>query len=104
MGNPFCPVGAQEKVLAMPPIQGCAYPNPVAAALPALPLANAAPPLAPNQGDHIFGDVIGVIETAMQNIFGGGQLWRARMQNYNAVLRTVWDGLDQVDFGHGALP
>lgn len=88
----------------MPLIRGCAYPNPAGVALPAPPVAAAAPLLAPFQGDHLFGDVLGTIETSLQGIFGGGALWRTRMQNYSGTLRTVWDGLGGVDFGHGANP
>lgn len=88
----------------MPLIQECIYQNPVAAALAPAPVAGAAPALAPAQGDHLFGDVVGTIETALQLIFGGGALWRNRMQTYNSTLRTIWDGLGTVDLGHGANP
>ncbi|MDD0973784.1 hypothetical protein [Pseudomonas fontis] len=88
----------------MPLIQGCSYQNPVSAGLPAIPNAAGAPNLAPIQGDHIFGDVIGAIETALQQIFGGGANWQMRMRSFNPTLATLWQGLDGVDFGHSANP
>jgi hypothetical protein len=88
----------------MPLITGCAYNNPIALACPGVPAAAGAPALAPGQGDHLFGDVLGSIETAFQSIFGGGALWTTRMRNYNPTLHSVWTGLGTVDFGHGALP
>jgi hypothetical protein len=88
----------------MPLIQGCTYNNPVCPALPAPPVATGATLTAPGQGDHVFGNVLGAIETALQTIFGGGQDWDTRMRNYNVNLETVWNGLKRVDFGHGANP
>jgi hypothetical protein len=88
----------------MPLIAGCTYANPVGAALPAQPNAIAAPPLAPAQGDHLFGDVVGTIETALQSIFGGGERWQTRMRNYSAILDSLWAGLTAIDLGHGANP
>lgn len=88
----------------MPLIRNSPYNNPIALALPAAPNPALAVNLAPAQGDHLFGDVLGTIETALQNIFGGGAAWTARMSAYNATMRTVWDGMQLVDYGHGALP
>ncbi|WP_432721145.1 hypothetical protein R0381_002675 [Jeongeupia wiesaeckerbachi] len=88
----------------MPLLSFGAYQNPIALALPAPPVAGAAPSLAPAQGDHVFGDVIGTIETALQSIFGGGANWRTRMHSFNPVLATLWAGLAALDFGHGANP
>lgn len=80
------------------------YPNPIGANLPPAPVAAAAPSLAPAQGDHIFGDVIGVINTAFQQIFGGGALVAARIESYDSTLASVWNGLAGVNLGHGAAP
>jgi hypothetical protein len=85
----------------MPLLAGCQYPNPVAAALPVPPVAGAAPNLAPAQGDHVFGDVIGTIGTALQLIFGGGANWNNRMRAYSPILEVLWDGLANANFGHG---
>ncbi len=85
-------------------ITGCTYANPAGAALPILPVAAAAPSLAPAQGDHLFGDVVGTIETSFQLIFGGGANWTVRMRNYNSMLQVLWNGLSGVDFGHGNNP
>ncbi|KAA0998626.1 hypothetical protein FVF58_43660 [Paraburkholderia panacisoli] len=88
----------------MPLLTIGAYQNPIAVAMPAAPLAAAAPALAPGQGDHVFGDVIGTIETALQSIFGGGAGWQTRMQKYNSTLASLWTALTALDLGHGALP
>ena len=88
----------------MPLIAGCPHANPIAGALPAQPIALAAPPLAPAQGDHLFGDVVGTIETALQSIFEGGALWRTRMRNYSTTLDSLWAGLTTIDLGHGVNP
>jgi hypothetical protein len=86
----------------MPLISGCTYNNPSAALLPAAPVAAAAPALAPGQGDHLFGDVLGTIETSLQLIFGGGANWRLRMDNYSSTFRNMWDDMSRMDLGHGA--
>ena len=88
----------------MPLLSGCAYVNPFGQMLPDAPAAQDAGALAPMQGDHLFGDVIGSIETALMRIFGGGALWSTRMDSFNATLHTIWVGLGNVDLGHGALP
>lgn len=88
----------------MPLITGTAFVNPVAGVMPAAPNPALAPNLAPAQGDHIFGDVLGTVETALQSIFGGGAAWVNRMGAYNGTMRTLWEGLGVVDYGHGALP
>lgn len=88
----------------MPLINGCNSQNPVNPGLPAAPITAGAPYLAPSRGDHLFGDVIGTIETALQLIFSGGDLWKMRMRNFNPMLATLWQGLGSVDFGHGARP
>lgn len=88
----------------MPLITGCGFNNPIAAAFPSRPLAAAADRLAPAQGDHLFGDVLGSVETALQSIFGGGAVWPTRMQHYSPTLHSVWTGLDAVDLGHAANP
>jgi hypothetical protein len=56
------------------------------------------------QGDHIFGDVIGAINTAFQEIFGGGALVAHRIASYDSTLAMVWNGLAGVNLGHGAAP
>lgn len=86
----------------MPIIPNCNQPNPMGAALPAAPVAAAAPNLAPAQGDHVFGDVVGVIGNALAAVFGGGANWPQRMAAYNATLAELWNGLTQVDLGHAA--
>ena len=75
--------------------------NPVAAVLPPVPAPGGATPLAPAQGDHVFGDVVGVIETALKAIFGSEAGLEGRIAGYNPTLATVWTGLKGVDFGHG---
>jgi len=88
----------------MPLLSDCdaTFQNPFGQAIPAAPNILLAPALAPNQGDHVFGDVLGTIETALQRIFGGGQVWPTRMENYSSLLSNVWTGLQAVDLGHGA--
>lgn len=88
----------------MPLIQGTGFVNPIAAGMPAIPNPTLAPNLAPAQGDHIFGDVLGAVETAFQAIFGGGAAWVSRMGSYNSTMRATWEGFGVVDYGHGALP
>jgi hypothetical protein len=83
-------------------VTGCQFPNPFGAAQPAVPVAAAAPNLAPAQGDHVFGDVIGAINTAFTSIFGGGAVAPARMQNYHSMLATLWQGMMGANYGHGA--
>lgn len=81
-------------------VPGCTSANPVGAAIPAEPLAAAAPSLAPNQGDHVFGDVVGVIQNSLNEVFGGGQNSSVRMKNFNGNLATIWQGIMDLDFGH----
>jgi hypothetical protein len=88
----------------MPLPSGCNFQNPFAATMAPAPVVAAAPPLAPNQGDHVFGDVLGVIKTALEGIFGGGQLWQTRMRNYSEMMETLWIDLRNLDFGHGPQP
>lgn len=82
----------------------CTSPNPYGQQLPAAP--NPAQAIAgnPAQGDHVFGDVLGAIRTAMQAIFVSDANWRTRMAAYNANMATIWNGLEQLDLGHGAHP
>ncbi|OHX16160.1 hypothetical protein [Chromobacterium sphagni] len=84
----------------------CAYQNPInGGILPAVPQVAQSPRLAPAQGDHVFGDVVGVVGNALTEIFGGGVNWQNRMRAYNANLAAQWTGLTQVDLGHtGAHP
>ena len=84
----------------MPIMTGCPYNNPVAAVDPAAPVAAGAPNLAPAQGDHVFGNVIGMIQTALQNTFGGGAAWTTRFRNYNSTAHTQWQTLAGLDLGH----
>ena len=84
----------------MPLLKEVGVQNPVGVALPPVPTAAGAPRLAPAQGDHVFGDVVGTLNTALQTIFGGGANWQTRMRNYNPTLATLWQGLSSVDFGH----
>lgn len=84
----------------MPLIPGCTFENPSGARLPGPPIAKQAPSLAPIQGDHLFGDVLGAIGTSLQMIFGGGAIWLTRMQNYYPTMVNLWDDLRRLDFGH----
>ena len=88
----------------MPLITGTKFVNRFGGEMRAAPNPATAGNLAPAQGDHIFGDVLGTVETALQSIFGGGAVWVNRMGTYNGTMRTVWEGLGVVDYGHGALP
>ncbi|NHZ90019.1 hypothetical protein F2P45_13490 [Massilia sp. CCM 8733] len=89
----------------MPLIRHNTFRNPSnGGGLPNVPLANAAGSLAPAQGDHLFGDIMGAIGTAMQHIFGGGALWQQRLQAYDSVLASLWRELNGVDLGHSATP
>ncbi|WP_434634963.1 hypothetical protein [Chromobacterium sp. CV08] len=82
-------------------IARCTYPNPINnGALPPVPRPQDAPSLAPAQGDHVFGDVIGVIDNALAAVFGGGAVWRQRMRAYSVPLDEAWAGLAQLDLGH----
>lgn len=81
----------------------CGHVNPAGENSPGAPAAQDAPLLAPEQGDHVFGDVLGTIGTAWQLIFGGGAEWRTRMNNFDKTLYTLWEGLGNLDFGHHAL-
>lgn len=85
-------------------VTGCAYNNPAGAVLPAQPAAAAAPNLAPNQGDHVFGDVAGTIGNAFGHVFGGGALVPTRINNYNSVLASTWQGFAAANFGHAGNP
>ncbi|MEC4590881.1 MULTISPECIES: hypothetical protein [Nitrospirillum] len=84
----------------MPLISNCTFANPQGAQIPAEPAPTAAPPLAPMQGDHVFGDVVGVVRNALSDIFGGGAVWPTRMANYSGMLAEVWNGLSSIDLGH----
>jgi hypothetical protein len=78
-------------------VPNCAFPQP---RLPPVPVAAQAPALAPVQGDHVFGDVIGALTTGMMGIFGGGQNWRTRQRNYSPMLDVLWGGFVSVNLGH----
>jgi hypothetical protein len=82
----------------MPLITPCPYNNPLV--FPEIPMAAGALNLAPAQGDHVFGDVVGAIGTALMYIFGGGQNLPKRMSAYNSTLARLWNGLSQVNLGH----
>jgi hypothetical protein len=56
--------------------------------------------LAPFQGDHVFGDVIGMVQTALQAIIGGGHVWPARFQSLNPVASLQWQVYRGFDLGH----
>lgn len=73
--------------------------NPSNRKLPAVPIPTGAVQLIPDH-DHLFGDVIDAINTALQKIFGGTTLWKTRMEYFNPVLATIWCGLGNVDLGH----
>lgn len=68
--------------------------------IPAKPVASGAPSLAPAQGDHVFGDAIGMVNGALGELFGGLQGWEAHMQNYNPLLRASWTTMSNMDLGH----
>lgn len=89
----------------MPLLQGCQFANPINNGQPpAVPAPIQAPQLAPNQGDHVFGDVIGMVETSLQNIFGGGQEWRHRFERYSQPAYEQWQAFNRFDLGHGQNP
>lgn len=71
-----------------------------AAAAPAVPAAAGAPNLAPLQGDHIFGDALGVIGNAFQDVMGGGALWQARFRGFNEDVARLWAGQAARNMGH----
>lgn len=68
--------------------------------LPEKPDATTAPFLAPAQGDHVFGDAVGMVNNALAALFGENQNWETRMEQYNAVLRTHWGTMASMDLGH----
>jgi hypothetical protein len=87
----------------MPLIQECRYENPMKILRPIpmdLQLETLKASEAPDQGDHVFGDVRGTIKTALKHIFGDDNEWIRRMTLYNTRLATVWSGLVAADFGH----
>jgi hypothetical protein len=88
----------------MPLNPHCSTSNPVGATMPAVPVTAGLQASANDQGDHVFGDVLGAIQTALAAIFGGGQNWQVRMNAYNTVLTSVWSDLSKLDYGHGANP
>jgi hypothetical protein len=59
----------------------------------------------PVRGDHLFGDVVKAIETGLENIFRGGQLWESRMGTYNPLLKHKWEELNVLKkhLGHGEV-
>lgn len=85
------------------PLFQCNYNNPTNIAMPAIPLLAGAPMLAPAQGDHVFGNIIGSLETSLQDIFGGGAGWLNRLQAWNSVAHSLWVGISQMDIGHNGI-
>ncbi len=84
------------------PISTCQFRNPVGND-PPVPIPDQALALAPIQGDHVFGDIIGMIQTALQNIFGGGQNWINRFQSYNMSAYMNWISLSGLNLGHAGV-
>lgn len=75
--------------------------NPVSPILPQTPAAASATPEAPAQGDHVFGDILGAIRTALEKIFGSGLGLDGRIAAYNKTLSPLWTGMQSLDLGHG---
>jgi hypothetical protein len=88
----------------MPLNPHCSAHNPVSATMPAVPTTIGLQATANDQGDHVFGDVLGTISNGLMAIFGGGQNWQQRMNAYNTVLTSIWSDLSRLDYGHGANP
>ncbi len=85
----------------MPLLPGCTFNNPINnGQIPAVPDPRQAPNLAPNQGDHVFGDVIGTVQTSLQNIFGGGAEWVNRFQGFSQPAFEQWQAFNRFDLGH----
>ena len=57
------------------PLLGNACNNPVQVTCPGKPAQGMGPMLHPAQGDHVFGDIAGVIRTGLMSIIGGGRMW-----------------------------
>lgn len=70
------------------------------AAVPAVPAVAAAPSLAPMQGDHLFGDALGVIGNAFQDLMGGGALWQTRFSAFDGDVARLWAGQAARNMGH----
>ncbi|MFC4161709.1 hypothetical protein [Chitinimonas lacunae] len=69
---------------------------------PAAPVAAEAistPP--PRQGDHIFGNIVSALETALKDVFEGGQLWEQRFRDFNNTAYETWQAIKALDLGHG---
>ena len=85
----------------MPLVDNCNQANTFQAAIPAAPLAAGAMALAPMQGDHIFGDVLGVVGNGFQDIFGGGAAWQNRFASFDNMAAMLWAGQAARNLGHG---
>lgn len=88
----------------MPIDPKCSCKNPVGATKPTIPNANTAPSEAPKQGDHVFGDVLGMMRSALQTVFGGMHDWDKVLQSWNQGVFETWQQISGLDFGHGAQP
>lgn len=87
----------------MPLLATCTFKNPINNGVaPPVPDALLAPSLAPGQGDHVFGDVIGMVETALQEIIGGGAMMSTRFRDFNQTAFIQWQTFTQYDLGHVA--
>jgi len=84
----------------MPLVQSCPTANIMGATLPPIPAPTVATRTQPTQGDHVLGDVIGAMTTAMQAIFGGGAIWLQHLSSYNQILERPWLDLSRLDLGH----
>lgn len=88
---------------------------------PETPVQGAGPQNAPRQGDHVFGNIVGVLTTGLSAIIGGGQLWigvpngrfnqdvfdadgapaPAKTFTWHKALQH-WGAITALDLGHGA--
>lgn len=84
------------------------------------PAQGLGPLLCPGQGDHVFGDIIGVMRTALMAVIGGGAEWKNRFgsavycnaEEREHVLQTYylrqslacWNEIESLDLGHALNP
>ena len=54
----------------------------------------------PMQGDHVLGDLVDVVQSALQLIFGGGAAWRDRLATFHPSMHALWTRIDHMDCGH----
>lgn len=56
----------------------------------------------PRQGNHVFGDVIGMVETALEQVIGGDRGFSDRFLHFNQETFNLWERFRRLDLGHTA--